>query len=460
MHFKDQTKAVGERTVAMNRNRKLNVFIVGLDDFNRKELDTIHNRQNYNFHCLLEPDEVLKLENYSIEDKLAKAQRILSGFDGQIDGLFTHWDFPSSVLTAVLCREFGLRGASVDSVLKCEHKYWSRLEQKKAASECVPKFCMVDPFDPEALAKINLDYPFWIKPVKAYSSILGFKINNKREFEQAMEITRKKIRRFGEPLEYLMRFANAPEEIVSAGGSVCIAEEYVDGMEVAPEGYVFEGQIGVHGVVDLIRGPNGKSFERLDYPSRAPLEVQERIIKVTKKVIAQVGLENQCFNVEYFWDAKQDKLWLLEINPRISQTHANLFEKVDGVSNHEVAVQVATGQEPRFEHGAGKYQHASQFMIRRYEDGIVRKTPGKEDVQRMLKEVPDTYMNLGVREGDRLSKLKDQDIYSFDLADLFIGGQSERELKENYQRCLDLLPFEIEPVGNRENEKRSGSAGS
>lgn len=429
----------------MDSNRKKNVFILGLDDFNRKELETIHGRENYNFHSLLEAHEIVKIEDYNIEAKLKKAQKQLEDFEEPIDGVFTHWDFPSSVLVAVLAQRFGLRCASIESVLKCEHKYWSRLEQIKAAPECVPRFCKVDPFDPDALSKIDLEYPFWLKPVKAYSSMLGFKVNNEDDFKEAIAKTKKHIHRFGKPLDFFMGLADVPQEIKDAGGSICIAEEFVDGMEVAPEGYIFEGEVGVHGVVDLIRGPNGKSFTRLDYPSQAPAEVQRRIIDVTKKVINQVGLNNHCFNVEYFWDEKNDKLWLLEINSRISQTHANLFEKVDGTSNHEVAVHVCTGQEPRFEHGAGKYKRASQFMIRRYEDGVVEKVPGKLDVEKMLQEVPDTYMNLGVKKGDRLSELKDQDIYSYDLADLFIGGQSADDLERKYQRCLEILPFEISP---------------
>ena len=64
--------------------------------------------------------------------------------------MITHWDFPVSTMLPVINREMGLRYVPLVSMLKCEHKYWSRVEQKRVVPELVPAFEAVDPFDDDA----------------------------------------------------------------------------------------------------------------------------------------------------------------------------------------------------------------------------------------------------------------------------------------------------------------------
>src|SRR5690606_22121882 len=108
---------------------------------------------------------------------------------------------------------------------------------------------------------------------------------------------------------------------------------YVQGREFAPEGYVQHGECHIHGIIDMVIGSNGKSFERYEYPSTIPNGIQQRAIDVSKKIIAYMGFDNGCFNIEYFWNEETDDLWVVEINPRISQSHSYLFEQVKGLSN-------------------------------------------------------------------------------------------------------------------------------
>jgi hypothetical protein len=52
-------------------------------------------------------------------------------------------------------------------------------------------------------------------------------------------------------------------------------------------------------------------------------------------------------------------------------------------------------------------------------------------------------------EGDRLSELTNQDSYSYELANIYVGAQDEAELIEKYQRCIRALPFEIDDEEER-----------
>ena len=74
---------------------------------------------------------------------LDKAQGVLDAFDGRIDAIVGYWDFPVSTLIPILSERYGTRSTSLESVVKCEHKYWSRLEQQKVTDRH-PRFGRVD----------------------------------------------------------------------------------------------------------------------------------------------------------------------------------------------------------------------------------------------------------------------------------------------------------------------------
>ena len=78
-----------------------------------------------------------------LPDLLAEAQQQVEAFDGPVHAIIGFWDFPVSTMVPMLCERLGLRWASLESVVKCEHKYWSRLEQRRVIDE-YPRFGLVD----------------------------------------------------------------------------------------------------------------------------------------------------------------------------------------------------------------------------------------------------------------------------------------------------------------------------
>ena len=91
------------------------------------------------------------------------AQRQVEAFDGPVHAVVGFWDFAVSTMVPILCERLGLRWASVEAVVKCEHKYWSRLEEAKVIDE-IPGFGLLDLENP-ALPD-GLGYPVWVKPVR------------------------------------------------------------------------------------------------------------------------------------------------------------------------------------------------------------------------------------------------------------------------------------------------------
>lgn len=427
-------------------DRKKNVFLVGYDDVHAEDVRAVRDADRFAIHPLLSTEEVIELAEYDVHDSIAKAENILDAFDGPIDAIIGHWDFPVTSLVPILCRKRGLRAPTLEAVLKCAHKYWSRLEQQKHIPECTPKFCAVDPFADDPFSQVTLEYPFWIKPVMGYSSALGFRVNSRKDFDRAIEEAKKKIRRFGDPFNEILGLADLPDELGGVGGNHMIAEEIIKGVEIAPEGYVQDGQFHAHGLVDMIRGPNRKSFSRYGYPSGAPKKMKQRVLDASERILRGIGFDNGCFNMEFFHDPATDRLWMIEINARISQSHSQIFRMVDGVSNHQVAISVALGEDPKFEKGGGPFAVAAKFLLRRYDtrDGVCRRVPTEAEMAHLKEIQPETQVSLKIREGQRLGDLIDQDPYSYVLATLIIGAESGQELLWKYREAVAHLPFEFE----------------
>lgn len=419
----------------------VNVFVLGLDEFNLETLQSLPHLAQYRFHPLLRMDELLYPEEIRLPELFAKAQARLQSFDGPVDAIIGYWDFPVSSMLPILCERYGLRGPSLEAVVKCEHKYWSRVEQQKVIDE-YPRFALVD-LDRPVLPP-GLDYPLWLKPVKSFASELAFRAEGPREFLDAVTAIRERISRVGKPFEFILDHLDLPPEIADVGGQACLAEEALQGVQVTLEGYSLNGAVHVYGAVDSVCYPDSSSFLRYQYPSRLPGSVVDRMAGVTERVVRQLGLDGAPFNVEFFLDADRDEIRLLEVNPRQSQSHAKLFADVDGVPNNECMVSLALGRVPQLPRRQGPYRVAAKWFLRRFTDGVVRRSPTPEEVAGVEEKVPGTTVRVVAPLGGRLSELHRQDSYSYELADIYIGAADEAELTAKYERCVEALPFEFD----------------
>ncbi len=423
-----------------------NIFMIGINSFNHEKLKSLKNFESYQFYGLIPPEEAEDADHYDIPVMMSDLQNKLAAFNGSVDAIVTYIDFPISMMTPLLRQQYGLISPSIESILKCQHKYWSRIVQKEIVPEAIPGFSPVNPFADDPLATVNIAFPFWLKPVKSVGSYLGFRIKSRKEFYRAIGVIRQHIGRMAEPFNVIMDRADVPEDIRNIDGSYCIAEQLIGGRQCTLEGYVFNGRVTIHGVVDSIRFPNRSTFSHYDYPSRLPLKVRQRMTRITEIVLGHIGYDNHPFNIEFYWNQSTDKIWLLEINTRISQSHSDLFEKVDGVSNHQITVELGLGRDPAFPYRKGAFNRASKFFYRKWEDAIVTRVPTAQELSDIEREMPGVLIDLKVGEGTRLNDLNEQDSYSYDLAWIFIGAHNYRDLYRKYRSCVERLRFEFKPV--------------
>ena len=103
-----------------------NVFVVGLNAMNAERLTRLRGVEDVVFHPLLTSEAVSDTQEFDIPAMLREAEATLDAFDGSIDAIVGYIDFPVSTMLPLLCAKYGTRNASLESLLKCEHKYWSR----------------------------------------------------------------------------------------------------------------------------------------------------------------------------------------------------------------------------------------------------------------------------------------------------------------------------------------------
>ncbi|MGM0913251.1 MAG: ATP-grasp domain-containing protein [Pseudomonadota bacterium] len=426
------------------------IFTVGLNQANRERLERLRGAEDWRFHGVIEPAVVYDTEEFDIAAMLAEASAELEAFSGTVDAIIGYMDFPVSTMLPILCERFGTRTTSLESLLKCEHKYWSRRVQREVIPEHIPAFTAFDPFDERALEVIGaagLYFPFFVKPIKSSGSRLGFRIDTPEDFGGAIQRLRAEIGMIADPFNTVLEYAHLPAEVAEVDGGYCVAEEIIGGWQCTLEGYVFQGEPVVYGVVDSIRYPGVLSFYHYLYPSQLPPAVQEEMVDLTTRVMTHIGYDNAAFNVEFFWDEVQGRIWLLEINTRVSQSHCDLFEKVDGVSHQQVTVDLALGQRPDMPSREGDYAVAGKFFHRVFfRDAVVTRVPDSREVAVLESDFPGAVIDIQVVAGQRLSSLPEQDSYSYALAYVWLGAADYPGLLADYAALVSRLTFEFDEI--------------
>ncbi|SFG64597.1 ATP-grasp domain-containing protein [Palleronia marisminoris] len=430
---------------------KKTICIIGNDPFNDDYIKRIPEAQGWNVVTVLHHDDVQPAdESIDFDALYDRAHAQIAAMDSPPDAIIGHLDFPVTSLVALLNRDFGLKGASPEAVARCEHKFWMREAQREVFPDDTPAVTAVNPFKPAEAQEAVPEYPFWLKPVKGHSSKLGFLVRDADDLDSALHECRRFIHQHGEPFNrFLARLepdSGCPEGV---NGNFAVAEELVSANRLFTiEGLVENGETRVVGAVESLKGGGaGVSFSRYQYPSDIPDEIVEKGRVFVAKLLDHFGFDNGPFNVEFFYDDDTGALRLLEINPRLSKSHSPLFHIVDGATHHRQAILLALGEEVEMPARGGHSPVAAKFMIRsNEEDGIVRGVPDPEQLEELKDLFPDLAAQILVQPGQRLSDLPDQDSYTYELADLFIGGADLSAIEDAYLRCRHSLEFLIKPI--------------
>jgi biotin carboxylase len=352
----------------------------------------------------------------------------------RLHGVFASDDYPGCILAAAIAQRLGLPGPDPAKILLCQHKYYSRLAQRGAVPEAVPPFAIVRA-DPSADLPL-IPMPVFVKPVKSFFSILAQRADTPDELRRLAKAAGPHLNGFVKPFNALLqRYTD-----FSFSGSHLIVEAMLDGAQVTVECCMYRGEFMLVGITDSIMYPGTISFARFEYPSRLGEFVQRKMSSIAERCARAVGLDDCLLNVEMFYNAEEETIHIIEINPRMCPQFADMMEKVNGVNTYEIALSIASGVRPTTRRSGARYSAAVSSVLRLFEDQLVRRVPSQTELDDLYLRLPDARFKLLCRVGHRLSA-EFQDGKSFRYAVLNMGGESRDDALARCEEALRGLTF-------------------
>ncbi|MFW5970345.1 MAG: D-alanine--D-alanine ligase, partial [Halofilum sp. (in: g-proteobacteria)] len=101
-------------------------------------------------------------------------------------------------------------------------------------------------------------------------------------------------------------------------------------------------------------------------------------------------------------------------------------------------------------HRGGEYPLAAKIMVRVHGDAIVARSPTSADLEAVRSRYPEARVQVLAPAGTRLAHLRFQDSYSFEVAEIFLGGGNRKELLAKARDIERLLGFEFQPLAESE----------
>ncbi|HJM68791.1 MAG TPA: ATP-grasp domain-containing protein [Candidatus Babeliales bacterium] len=406
-----------------SKKRILIVSPFSLDEYHGDNLSGSHNFQlvDHNF----KPNKDL---NYHIDECIKQVK------ENHAIGIYSSRDYLGNLVSCLVANKLGLPGPSPQAILTCHHKYYSRLAQQQYVPEACPPFQLIDPKNINR-EDIKLSFPLFVKPVKSYFSMYAQKVDSFKELQQ-LAPKLMPSNEFLEPInQALKQYSNYP-----LSANYLIAEELLSEKQVTIEGYIYKEQPYILGVTDSIMYPGTMSFERFQYPSSLPQAVQDRMADIAVRLMKGINFDNAFFNIEYFYNHKDNSIKIIEVNPRSVAQFADLYERVDGTNSYQLLINLAAGKEPQPTRGKGEFNYSASCALRVFEDQFITKTPTLIHRCHARAVFPDAHIRIFAKERQKLSE-SIQDGKSFMYAVINLGGDSSNDLKRRLHLCKQLLPF-------------------
>jgi hypothetical protein len=342
-----------------------------------------------------------------------------------------------ALATALLAERMGWPGTSVRAVLACQHKLHARRVLQEVAPEANTGFALLASRYGEPVPD-DIAYPVFVKPVKAAFSVLARGVRNRDEL---MALTRFGawelwvIRHLVEPFERISR-----ERLPEAGSAHrMLLEQPVNARQYNLDGYVFGGELRELGVVESVMYPGTQAFMRFAFPCSLPAAGRVRAIDVARRFLGAVGFSHGLFNMEFFYDAAQDRLTVIEFNPRMTSQFSDLYLRVDGVDLHRIALELAHGRDPAvLPRAARTAGAAASFVYRCFDPAARPPMPVPARQREMVRQFPDAMLFCFPKSAGQIERdFKWLGSYRYGIVHL--GGRDQADLAARCANASELL---------------------
>jgi ATP-grasp domain len=262
---------------------------------------------------------------------------------GRLKAVVSHDEQFGALAAALLAERLGLPHTPAHALIQIQHKLLLRQLIEQVRPDANVRFKALD-CEYGHMPPKNIEFPVFIKPVKAAFSVLARRIES---YEELVAHTR-----FGFFEQWIIQRLTKPFNDVAKGmvqlpidADHMILEEPIQAAQFDLDGYVVDGEVFGLGVVDELMYPGTQAFLRFQYPSKLPQPVCERAKRIAQDVLAAAGFTHGFFNMEFFYDASSDRISIIEINPRLASQLADLHYWVDGVDIYAMAIAMACGDD-------------------------------------------------------------------------------------------------------------------
>lgn len=292
----------------------------------------------------------------------------------------------------------------------------------------VPIHCLLDLSQPLNKQIAGLPWPCVIKPLNMSASRGVIRADNEKEFIAACSRIKPIISE------------SSDSTTDSFEQTHVLVEDYIDGVEVAFEGYLHNGELSTLAIFDKPDPLDGPYFEETIYvtPSQLSSESQETVTQRVSQACKAYGLRTGPVHAELRID-KHDA-WILEIASRtIGGDCARTLDSNNGLSLEELTIALAIGQDVQpetLEHSRGV------MMIPIEKGGLLRRVEGIS-AARKISNVE--KVEIIVQEGHQLVPLPEGNQYP---GYIFAKAKTPDEVTKALRDAHAQLNFVTAPVIN------------
>jgi len=377
-------------------------------------------------------------------DVIAYIEQMSAALSGRIDGLMSSSDYPGATVAGAIATRIGLPGTDPATLVACAHKFAARQALQSVVPEATPDFALLD--HGTALdGSCAIGFPCFVKPVKGAFSVLARRMQSAEQLlrfvnsEAAREYCGSYLVIFG---TLMRQFTDLPH-----AGRCFLAESVLAGAQVTVEGWCQGDEVQILGISDSVVDPHNGSFLRFVFPSMLAARVQARMGDIAARAVRGLGLRDTFFNIEMMYDSTQDRIGLIEVNPRICGEFADLYQKVLGVNSYEIALELATGGTPSLPRAAGAYAVAASFPLRVFEPVRVERVPSPEEMAAAEALFPGTMIWNECETGQELAEFdKTEDGASCRYAVINLGAPDRDSLERRFEIVREAVPFRFTPL--------------
>ena len=342
-----------------------------------------------------------------------------------------------ALAAALLAERMGWPGTSVEAILACQHKLYARTVLQRACPEANLAFQPLDAAYGEPIPT-GLNYPLFVKPIKAAFSVLAKTVHDHDELQAHTRFGWWElwvIRHLVQPFEQIVQ-----QRLPDAGTAHrLLLEEPVRGAQYNMDGYVFDGLVHEIGIVQAVMYPGTDAFMRFDYPCGLAHDIHDRAMDIARKFLGAIGFTHGMFNMEFFHDPASGRLTVIEFNPRMAPQFSDLYQRVDGIDLHRMALELAWGRDPgllgREQAVAGA---ASSFVYRIFDAATPVREPQAAQRQQFAQDFPDgMLLEFPKPRGSMERDFKWLGSYRYAI--IHLGGVDRRDLRRRCERASALF---------------------